>query len=328
MTIEDPMTSYTQSFEIFIILFIVFGNIGPIIFPGFVSHPAFRTKFRLTKLSTYPGMETMISDIISFPIRIFISLLDIFHFNFKFLRMFFSFHPEMWGAFSRTILSFSNFYPTRKCFEYFIASKAFLSKSTREVIKTFQRTIFSFSPFHTIRLYSKLLSTLQTVSDYRHACLQIKRLCSACFEVTVRLLTHTKSHILNIKNPLPQSLFIICFLFILSTISYAEPYFCSAPWPPPAGSDSTRGKDSDGSVCIKISKPVEKVVEVPALPCVAAPGLATWRVEFAKADYIYHTDIEADIVETVGTFLVFKKGEIEVARFSAKYVLGYILIQP
>jgi len=51
-------------------------------------------------------------------------------------------------------------------------------------------------------------------------------------------------------------------------------------------------------------------------------------VEFAKADYIYHADIEADVVETVGTFLVFKTEGVEVARFSAKYILGYILVQP
>ena len=100
--------------------------------------------------------------------------------------------------------------------------------------------------------------------------------------------------------------------------------WCDSKWPPEAGSDRTVGKDNCGTTCIKIARPVE----TPAPPCVAAPGLATWRVEFAKADYIYHADIEADVVETVGTFLVFKTEGVEVARFSAKYILGYILVQP
>ena len=130
---------------------------------------------------------------------------------------------------------------------------------------------------------------------------------------------------------------ILCFLLTHLTcgVAFAQTAatpcvysWCDAKWPPAEGQDRTVGKDNCESVCIKIARPVEKIVEVPALPCVSAPGLATWRVEFAKADYIYHTDIEADVVETVGTFLVFRKEGVEVARFSAKYVLWYILVKP
>ena len=123
---------------------------------------------------------------------------------------------------------------------------------------------------------------------------------------------------------------ITLYLALLCNTAFAQPastYFCSAPWPPPAGSDRTMGKDSNGQVCIKISRPVE----VPGPICPGIPAISagtTWRVEFAKADYIYHTDIEADVVETVGTFLVLKKDGIEVARYSSKYVLGYVLVQP
>ena len=126
----------------------------------------------------------------------------------------------------------------------------------------------------------------------------------------------------------------------ISSIASAQPAVspCAFEWCDarlPKAGEKVIGKDNCGNYCSKHGVAVEiappeatKPVETPAPPCVSAPGLATWRVEFAKADYIYHTDIEADAVETVGTFLVFKKEGVEVAKFSAKYVLGYILIQP
>ncbi len=122
------------------------------------------------------------------------------------------------------------------------------------------------------------------------------------------------------------SLLVFILLFNV-TQAFAQPaaYWCDAPFPPPAGSDRTMGKDSNGQVCIKIAK------EVPGPTCPEIPVISagtTWRVEFAKADYIYHTDIEADVVETVGTFLVLKKDGVEVARYSSKYVLGYVLVEP
>jgi len=130
---------------------------------------------------------------------------------------------------------------------------------------------------------------------------------------------------------------LILFLLIPNAAN-AQTNPCAFEWCDarlPKAGEKVIGEDNCGNYCSKHGFAVETVppeaarpVETPALPCVAAPGLSKWRVEFAKADYIYHTDIEADVVETVGTFLVFKKGEIEVARFSSKYVLGYILVQP
>lgn len=131
-----------------------------------------------------------------------------------------------------------------------------------------------------------------------------------------------------------KNLLLTTALLLLCNTAHAQPAavcqyeWCGALWPPQEGQDRTVGKDNCGVTCIKISKPVEKIVEIPALPCVTNPPGQVWRVEFAKADYIYHTDIEADVVETVGTFLVLKKDGIEVARYSSKYVLGYVLVQP
>ena len=119
-----------------------------------------------------------------------------------------------------------------------------------------------------------------------------------------------------------RKLSLILAYLLLCNIAHAQPAavcqyeWCGALWPPAEGQDRTVGKDNCGATCIKISK------EVPALPCVTNPAGQVWRVEFAKADYIYHTDIKADVVETVGTFLVLKKDGIEVARYSSKYVLG------
>lgn len=92
--------------------------------------------------------------------------------------------------------------------------------------------------------------------------------------------------------------------------------WCGALWPPPEGLDRTTGKDNCGNTCIKIIKP-------------AAISTGTvWRVEYAKGDYVYHSDIKADSVDTISTFLVFKDAGVEVARFSSKYVIGYVLVQP
>ena len=55
---------------------------------------------------------------------------------------------------------------------------------------------------------------------------------------------------------------ILCFLLthLTCSMAFAQPaYWCDAGWPPPAGSDRTKGKDSDGNVCIKISHPPEAV---------------------------------------------------------------------
>ena len=59
-------------------------------------------------------------------------------------------------------------------------------------------------------------------------------------------------------------LFLVFILMLNASQVYAQPaavpvkptvpYWCSAPWPPPAGSDRTMGKDSNGQVCIKIAK--------------------------------------------------------------------------
>lgn len=139
-----------------------------------------------------------------------------------------------------------------------------------EAIKTFSGTIFSISLFYTRKFCFNFFSTIQAIFNYKHLYLQTKWLCSACFEVTVRLLTHTKSHILNIKNPLPQSIFIIYFLFILSIPVFAQPAPCIFEWcgailPKTAGEKVT-GKDNCGNYCSKHGI----AVAVPTAPPVAA----------------------------------------------------------
>lgn len=52
---------------------------------------------------------------------------------------------------------------------------------------------------------------------FNHCGLHIKRLCSACLEVTVRLLTHTKRRLLAIRNPSPLSNYSITDLNLMST---------------------------------------------------------------------------------------------------------------
>ena len=67
----------------------------------------------------------------------------------------------------------------------------------------------SFSSFVPNRFRSFINST-------RHSILQSKSLCSACLEVTAKLLTHTKRQLLTIKNLLPLSNTIITQLTFLS----------------------------------------------------------------------------------------------------------------
>lgn len=75
---------------------------------------------------------------------------------------------------------------------------------------TFFFTKFSFPFFYFKRDNIKFFSALFT-NSLNHFNLQTKRLCSACLEVTVKLLTHTKRRWLAIKNPLPLSNFIITY---------------------------------------------------------------------------------------------------------------------
>ena len=61
---------------------------------------------------------------------------------------------------------------------------------------------------------------------------------------------------------------LILAYLLLCNIAHAQPaaYWCDAPFPPPAGSDRTMGKDSNGQVCIKIAK--EMPSTAPPLPAV------------------------------------------------------------
>ena len=67
----------------------------------------------------------------------------------------------------------------------------------------------------------------------------------------------------------PQYLITLCFALLCNT-AFAQPastYWCNAPWPPPAGSDRTMGKDSDGHTCVKIAKEMPPTAPpVPAKP--------------------------------------------------------------
>ena len=75
---------------------------------------------------------------------------------------------------------------------------------------------------------------------------------------------------------------------LLCNIAHAQPaaYWCDAPWPPPAGSDRTMGKDSDGNTCIKISRPVEK--DCPKQPVINAygpSGMTEWDYRMYQDGY-------------------------------------------
>ena len=131
----------------------------------------------------------------------------------------------------------------------------------------------------------------------------------------------------------PRYLITLYFALICNTV-FAQPaaYWCDAPWPPPAGSDRTMGKDSNGQVCIKIAKempfiapPVAAKPEtaiVPGKPAIAQPAKDLLRSQgnVEGISVTLSTNAKNEPVLTA----VCEKGETGINRWDVQmYKMGY-----
>ena len=130
------------------------------------------------------------------------------------------------------------------------------------------------------------------------------------------------------------SCFLLLLLVLTSSVAFADPYFCSAPWPPPAGSDRTMGKDSDGHTCIKIAKTVEtapiaspvaapvKVGEISAKPEISQPAKDLLRSQGTVEGITVTLSTNAKGEPVMSAFC--ENGETGINRWDVQmYKMGY-----
>lgn len=100
---------------------------------------------------------------------------------------------------------------------------------------------------------------------------------------------------------------VVLFMFAGPARAQCAYEWCDAPWPPPAGSDRTVGKDNCKLSCAKIAK----------------TSATSYRIYHSTGDTLYYTDIPADDATIIGEYVVLKFQGKVVAQFLRVDVTGW-----
>jgi hypothetical protein len=140
------------------------------------------------------------------PITIFRTFIFSFHtYTYPELMLLRELFPKMSLAQFKSIFSCSNKFSTNS----FKSPAHFFFRFFRQLSSYFCHSVTSrrtipCSKFFSVRKNPKMFFTYYA-SFFNHMYLQLKSPCSACLKVTVKLLTHTKGQLVDIKNLLPSS---------------------------------------------------------------------------------------------------------------------------